>query len=92
MFYCDPCATERSYPETMFKSHGRCEVCGALTVCNERPSSMLPKPCNWSGLGRCKRPLGHEGAHQIVMNDAETAHLLDVGMGWDRQRDAADLS
>ena len=44
MFYCNECAKENSYPETMFKSIGICECCRTKNTCNERPSSLLPKP------------------------------------------------
>lgn len=44
MFYCNECAKPRNWPETMFKSKGKCEVCGTLAVCNERQSSKLPIP------------------------------------------------
>ena|SRR5688572_21480828 len=42
MFYCDPCAAEYGYPETIFKSYGPCECCGYTRRCSERPSHMLP--------------------------------------------------
>lgn len=42
MFYCNRCADEQGYPETMFKSEGRCEVCGDMAVCNDRASRDLP--------------------------------------------------
>jgi len=44
MFYCDDCAEKNKYPESLFKSIGDCEICGERKVCNERPSSSLPKP------------------------------------------------
>jgi len=43
MFYCDECAKEKNYPETMGKSVGRCEICGKVALCNDMPSSKLPK-------------------------------------------------
>lgn len=45
MFYCDPCADKHNWPQTMFKSLGTCEMCGAKQqVCNDTPSSRLPLP------------------------------------------------
>lgn len=42
MFYCDPCAEKTGWARTMFKSRGKCEVCGLSTACNDRPSKDLP--------------------------------------------------
>lgn len=44
MFYCDDCADEHGYPQSLNKSYGNCECCGLQRRCNERPSSMLPEP------------------------------------------------
>ena len=44
MFYCKKCAEKYEYPETMFKSIGRCECCGDSTECNDMPSRLLPEP------------------------------------------------
>ncbi len=44
MFYCTNCAGKRGWPETLFKSHGTCEVCGKTRTCNERKSKDLPRP------------------------------------------------
>jgi hypothetical protein len=44
MFYCNDCAKKNGYPETIFKSGGKCECCGSKAVCNEMPSSKLPLP------------------------------------------------
>lgn len=44
MFYCDTCAEERGWPETMAQSYGRCEVCKYTAVCNDMPSRYLPVP------------------------------------------------
>ena len=44
MFYCDACAKEKRYPETLFKSRGNCEICGKTTICNEKSSKYLPYP------------------------------------------------
>ncbi len=35
MFYCDKCAKDRNYPNTLFKSYGKCELCGETNVCND---------------------------------------------------------
>jgi hypothetical protein len=42
MFYCNKCAKENGYPETIFKSIGVCELCGHVTECNDMLSSELP--------------------------------------------------
>lgn len=41
MFYCDPCARRRLWPETLTRSYGACEECGNRAACNELPSGML---------------------------------------------------
>jgi len=42
MFYCNDCAKEKEWPETLYKSVGKCEICDKHNVCNDRPSSQLP--------------------------------------------------
>lgn len=42
MFYCDPCAKEHGYPETIMRSYGQCEICDESAVCNSRASALLP--------------------------------------------------
>jgi len=44
MFYCDHCAEARSWPITMARSLGNCELCGSKKECNSTPSSQLPLP------------------------------------------------
>ena len=44
MFYCDACAARKGYPRTMFRSLGKCEVCGTTQVCSDKPSKDLPLP------------------------------------------------
>jgi hypothetical protein len=44
MFYCNACAEARGWPWTLFRSYGRCEVCGRQANCNERPARLLPPP------------------------------------------------
>jgi len=48
MFYCDECATTRSWPETMSRSRGTCETCGRAAVCNDSPAGSLPAWPAWS--------------------------------------------
>lgn len=43
MFYCNDCAKENGYPETITKSQGLCECCGKVAICNDMPSSKLSK-------------------------------------------------
>ena len=47
MFYCTKCAEDRKWPETMFKSRGKCETCGEVAVCNEMASKNLPVPASF---------------------------------------------
>lgn len=42
MFYCEPCRVKRSWPESIGKSYGKCEVCDNVRICNDRASSTLP--------------------------------------------------
>lgn len=42
MFYCDECAIKRKWPITLFRSHGRCEMCKETKECSEMPSKDLP--------------------------------------------------
>jgi hypothetical protein len=41
MFYCNECAKKYKYPETISKSGGKCEICGKIAVCNDRPARLL---------------------------------------------------
>ena len=43
MFYCDDCRIKRNYPERLFQSRGRCEICKKVAMCNEVKSEYLPK-------------------------------------------------
>jgi len=42
MFYCDDCRIKRNYPERLFQSRGRCEICKKITMCNEVGTENLP--------------------------------------------------
>lgn len=42
MYFCKKCQEENKWPEGLVKSHGKCEVCGITTQCNDIPSSQLP--------------------------------------------------
>lgn len=43
MFYCDPCAEEHKYPQSIGKTSGKCEVCGKDAICNNVHHSFLPE-------------------------------------------------
>ena len=58
MFYCNDCAKEYGYPESLCKSIGLCEICGKHRVCNDRPSSSLPTPTLKGELGLDMNPMG----------------------------------
>lgn len=65
MFYCDPCADARDWPGTMFRSKGKCEVCGQVADCNDKPSKDLPLPCPLCkhaehGDGECDKQVGYD--------------------------------
>jgi len=59
MFYCNKCAKENGYPETITKSIGVCELCKRVTECNDVPSTELPLPKDFQpkSLGLDKFPL-----------------------------------
>lgn len=44
MFFCGKCEKKNDWPNSIFKSFGRCEVCGKSAECNDVPSSYLPMP------------------------------------------------
>lgn len=44
MFYCEKCAKKNEWPETVFKSYGKCECCDKVAECNDMPSRYLPNP------------------------------------------------
>ena len=44
MFYCSKCALERDWPQSIFCSYGKCEICGETAECNDVQSSKLPLP------------------------------------------------
>ena len=43
MFYCDPCAEARNWPQSFYGSWGNCEICGTRGICNDIPSGELPE-------------------------------------------------
>jgi hypothetical protein len=44
VFYCDPCGVKNGWPDSILRSRGRCEVCGAEASCNDVHHSLLPEP------------------------------------------------
>lgn len=42
MLYCEKCREANKWPESVFMSHGKCEVCGTVGECNDVPSERLP--------------------------------------------------
>lgn len=44
MFYCEDCRKKRSWPASLGRSVGRCEVCEQKAVCFDMPSRLLPLP------------------------------------------------
>jgi len=49
MFYCPACAKRKSWPESLARSEGRCEVCERVAVCYDTPSKYLPVPADKEG-------------------------------------------
>ncbi len=43
MFFCEKCRVKRDWPESLGKSRGPCEICGKTEICNDVPSSALPR-------------------------------------------------
>ena len=43
MFYCKECRDKKEWPDSVFRSFGRCEVCGKFRECIDTPSKYLPK-------------------------------------------------
>ncbi len=42
MFFCVKCEVKNGWPNSIFKSYGRCEMCGKSAECNDVPSKYLP--------------------------------------------------
>jgi hypothetical protein len=42
MFYDEKCRIRNDWPESLARSHGRCEVCGKSGLCYDVPSGALP--------------------------------------------------
>jgi len=43
MFYCEDCRREKDWPASFMTSKGKCEICDKVAICNDVPSSDLPK-------------------------------------------------
>ncbi len=46
MFYCNKCAKEKGWHESLNKSFGKCEICNNVLDCNDVQSRDLPLPRN----------------------------------------------
>lgn len=44
MFFCETCEDENGWPNSLFKSFGKCEICGNRAACSDVPSKYLPAP------------------------------------------------
>lgn len=42
MFYCAQCRRAKAWPESLFRSRGRCEICRRVADCFDVPSRDLP--------------------------------------------------
>lgn len=43
MFFCKPCEDYNDWPGSLFKSFGKCEMCGKTAECSDVPSKYLPE-------------------------------------------------
>lgn len=43
MFFCEECGERNRWPMFVARSFGKCEVCGKVCRCHDRPSWMLPE-------------------------------------------------
>lgn len=68
MFYCDACADEHGYPQTLGKSYGNCECCGMQRRCNDRPSSLLRAP----------KAIQQQAAEALELGEALVADMREV--------------
>ena len=68
MFYCNECRKKNDWPESMFRSYGRCEVCGKVGSCFDVASKLIP----WSELDRAYRVACHEeDCGKVGQNDKD---------------------
>ena len=44
MYYCEPCAKERDWPESGARSVGPCEICERMELCYDVKAHLLPIP------------------------------------------------
>jgi hypothetical protein len=44
MFFCEACRRKNNWPDSIFRSRGKCEVCGNVANCSDVPSKYLPLP------------------------------------------------
>lgn len=51
MFYCEKCRIKKGWPKSITGSYGRCEICGKVAECYDRPSRSLPIP-SYSEIAR----------------------------------------
>lgn len=47
MFFCEDCREANDWPTSLFRSHGRCEICAKSAHCYDVPSGALP-PVKWT--------------------------------------------
>lgn len=69
MFYCEPCRITRDWPESLMRSYGVCEVCGAKRECNDMASRQLPLPKGFSKLEDPRRPVRKVQAPPVQPKD-----------------------
>ena len=43
MYFCESCRQKRSWPESLYRSLGRCEVCGISQPCHSVAARNLPE-------------------------------------------------
>lgn len=87
MFYCDSCAKEKGWPQSMFRSRGRCEVCGTTTVCSSRKSTLLPEASSnresLEALGKSVSSLGGRPASEVFVEARRVGDALEASAAVD---------
>lgn len=79
MFYCDECAKENDYPESIGKSYGRCEICGVGTICSDRKLNFKPKDKNedWEGKKESWVPFRTKRVALYIVDDCKNCPNKD---------------
>jgi hypothetical protein len=96
MFYCDPCAVRRGWPQTIFRSDGHCECCGHARECSDLPSKYLPLPPREVREGQLFTYVNYPDGHLRIIRLVRSgrvyhADALVPGARWDRYFNIAQV-